>query len=117
MADADLTRRLEEAAKIILERAKVNASGWSARIPPSLKLKVSGDTARISSNAPPAYPNEIPGVRHPVFGGRGTKRPKAPWVTNQHRPFLAPAGDEAADAALEKFGLYVEDLAHKHGYK
>ncbi len=115
--DGDLSRRLEEAAKIILERAKRNAAGWSARIPPSLTLKVSGSTAVIRSGAPPAYPNEVAGVRHPVFGGRGTRRPRAPWVRNQHRPFLAPAGDEAADKALEKFGLYVEDLAHKHGYK
>ena len=117
MADADAQERLRQAAQVILDQAKQNASGWSARIPPSLKLKVRGMAATISSNAPPAYPNEIPGVRHPVFGGRGTRRPKAPWVTNQHRPFLAPAGDEAADKALEKFALYVEDLAHKHGYR
>lgn len=117
MGDGDLSRRLEEAAKIILERARRNAEGWSVRIPPSLQLEVSGSTAVISSAAPPAYPNEVPHVRHPVFGGPGTRRPGAPWVTNQHRPFLAPAGDQEADRALEQFGLYVEDLAHKHGYK
>lgn len=117
MADGDLEERLRQAAEIIADRARENASGWSVRIPPSLKVKVDGMTAVISSAAPPAYPNEIAGVRHPVFGGRGTRRPKAPWVKNQYRPFLAPAGDEAADKALEKFGLYVEDLAHRHGYR
>ena len=62
-------------------------------------------------------PNEVAGVRHPVFGGRGTKRPHAPWVTNQHRPFLAPAADQSGDAAAEKFAQVIDDWAIKAGFR
>ena len=109
--------RLAEAAKIIAGKAKDNAAGWSARIPPSIRVSGSYPEVFIRSGAPPAYPNEVPGVRHPVFGGRGTKRPHAPWVTNQHRPFLAPAADEASDEAAEKFAEIVDDWAIKAGFK
>jgi hypothetical protein len=115
-AASDLARRLREAAEIIAKQARVNASGWSARIPPSIKVSGSA-TISISSGAPPAYPNEIAGVRHPVFGGRGTARPEAPWVLNQHRPFLAPAADMKADAAAEQFSKVIEDWAKDYGFK
>ena len=116
-AATDLARRLREAAQIIADQARVNAAGWSVRVPPSIRITGGGVTVSISSGAPPSYPNEIPGVRHPVFGGRGTKRPHAPWVTNQHRPFLAPAADEKADAALEAFSKVIDDWAAEHGYR
>ena len=116
-AATDLARRLREAAQIIADQARVNAAGWSVRVPPSIRVTGGGVTISISSNAPPAYPNEVEGVKHPVFGGRGTKRPKAPWVLNQYRPFLAPAADEKADAALEAFSKVIEDWAREHGFK
>ena len=109
--------RLLEAAKVIAEAAKANAAGWSARIPPSLRTSGSYPEVFIRSGAPPAYPNEVPGVRHPVFGGRGTRRPDAPWVTNQHRPSLAPAADQRANQALEKFAQIIDDWAIKAGYR
>jgi hypothetical protein len=109
--------RLLEAAKVIADQAKVNASGWSKRIPPSIRVSGSYPEVFIRSAAPPAYPNEIPGVRHPVFGGRGTRRPHAPWVTNQHRPFLAPAADQRADQAAEKFATIIDDWAIKAGFR
>jgi hypothetical protein len=112
-----MTDRLLEAAKVIADRAKQNASGWSARIPPSIRVSGGDPEVFIRSSAPPAYPNEIPHVRHPVFGGRGTKRPHAPWVTNEHRPFLAPAADEAGDAAAEKYADVIDDWAIKAGFK
>jgi hypothetical protein len=108
--------RLMEAAKIIFEQAKANAGGWSARIPPAMKISGGYPEVTISNAAPPAYPNEVPHVRHPVFGGRGTRRPRAPWVTNQHRPFLAPAGDMASNRALAEFAKTVDDWAAKLGY-
>lgn len=114
-AEGDLGRRLREAAEIIAEQAKSNAD-WSARIPPSIKVSGGAGGVSIMTGAPPAYPNEIPGVRHPVFGGRGTKRPKAPWVTNQHRPFLAPAADQKIDAAAEAFAKVIDDWAKELGY-
>jgi len=115
-ADDDLGKRLREAAEVIAEQARENA-GWSARIPPSIKVSGGGGGVSIVSGAPPAYPNEVAGVRHPVFGGRGTSRPKAPWVTNKHRPFLAPAADERIDEAAEKFAAVLDDWAKKYGFK
>lgn len=109
--------RLREAAKVIADQAKRNAAGWSKRIPPSIRVSGAYPEVVIRSAAPPAYPNEIPGVRHPVFGGRGTDRPKAPWVTNEHRPFLAPAADEGANKALEKFAQLIDDWAIKAGFR
>jgi len=109
--------RLLEAAKVIADQARNNAAGWSARIPPSIRVSGSYPEVFIRSGAPPAYPNEVPGVRHPVFGGRGTRRPDAPWVTNQHRPFLAPAADQRANQALEKFAQIIDDWAIKAGYR
>jgi|SRR5271165_5725196 len=116
-ASDDLGRRLREAAEVIADQARVNAAGWSARIPPSIKVSGGAGGVSIISGAPPAYPNEVDGVRHPVFGGRGTRRPKAPWVRNQHRPFLAPAADERIDEAAEKFSRVIDDWAEEHGYK
>ena len=113
---ADITERLRQAAEIIADQARRNAGGWSARIPPSVKVSVSGRTAVISSDAPPAYPNEVAGVRHPVFGGPGTRRPRAPWVTNQHRPFLGPAADAKASDAMERWARKYDRLLAKAGF-
>ena len=109
--------RLLEAANVIAKQAQDNASGWSARIPGSIKVSGSYPEVIIRASAPPAYPNEVDGVRHPVFGGRGTRRPGAPWVRNQHRPFLAPAADQKGNEAAEKFAVIIEDWAVKLGYK
>ena len=102
---------------MIADRAKENASAWSRRIPGSIRISGSYPEIVIRASAPPAYPNEVPNVRHPVFGGRGTRRPHAPWVTNEHRPFLAPAADEAGDAAAEKFADIIDDWAIKAGFR
>ena len=113
MAD-DVGRRLRDAAEILAKQAARNAS-WSARIPPSIAISGGGDEYTISTGVPPAYPNEF-GVWHPVFGGRGTKRPEAPWVKNKHRPFMRPAADQAGDRALGVFALVIDDWARKNGY-
>ena len=109
--------RLREAAEVIARQARLNAAGWSKRIPPSIRVSGSYPEVYIRSAAPPAYPNEIPDVWHPVFGGKGTKRPDAPRVLNQHRPFLAPAADEGANKALEKFSKLIDDWALKAGFR
>jgi hypothetical protein len=111
----DLGRRLREAAEVIAEQARENAS-WSHRIPPSITVSGGAGGVSIMSDAPPAYPNEVDGVRHPVFGGRGTSRPEAPWVKNEFRPFLAPAADQRIDEAAEKFAQVIDDWAKEHGY-
>jgi hypothetical protein len=109
--------RLLQAAQVIADQARNNAAGWSARIPPSIRVSGGYPEVFIRSAAPPAYPNEVPGVKHPVFGGRGTRRPHAPWVTNQHRPFLAPAADQRVNQAAEKFAVIVDDWAIKAGFR
>jgi hypothetical protein len=109
--------RLMEAARVIADQAKRNAAGWSARIPPSIRVSGGYPEITIRASAPPAYPNEVAGVRHPVFGGRGTKRPKAPWVENEHRPFLAPAADQRAGEAARKFAVIIDDWALKAGFR
>ena len=114
--DDDLGRRLREAAEVIADKARENA-GWSARIPGSISVSGGAGGVSIMTGSPPAYPNEVAGVRHPVFGGRGTSRPWAPWVENQYRPFLAPAADEAGDEALEKLAEVIDDWCHDRGYE
>jgi len=106
---ADLARRLREAAQVIADQARVNAA-WSAKIVPTLKVKGGGTGLYISTSAGPAYPNEIPGVRHPTFG-------HAPWVTNQHRPFLFPAADERIDEAADKIAQVCDDWAREYGFE
>ena len=112
---ASLVWRMRAAALIIARQAQVNAAGWSVQIPPSIKVKASGNTAVISSGVGPSYPNEVPRVRHPVFGPT-LKRPAPPWVTNDYRPFLAPAADEMADAAAAEIGKVIDDIAHDDGF-
>ena len=113
----DVDKRFNAAVKIIADMARAYSAAWSVRVPPSIRTYGSYPEKIIRASAPPAYPNEIPGVKHPVFGGRGTKRPKAPWVVNQHRPFLAPAADEGSDAAAAEFGNVIDDWAIALGYK
>ena len=100
------------AAQVIADRAKVLAAAWSVQIPPRIDVSVSGNVATISCDAPPAYPNEVEGVRHPVFG-RHTER----WVTNEHRPFLDPAADAGADEAMARYAQKVDAMCRAAGYR
>ena len=43
-------RRLREAAEIIAQQARQNAGGWSARIPPSIKVNGGSSGISISSS-------------------------------------------------------------------
>lgn len=100
---------LGAAAQIVADGARALA-GWSAQIPGRISVSVSGNVATISCDAPPAYPNEIEGVRHPVFG-------HGPWVENQYRPFLAPAADAKADAAMARYADKIDTMARKAGFR
>lgn len=106
---------LGAAARIIADKAREIAGGWSSQIPPAISVEVSGNTAEISCQAPPAYPNEIEGVRHPVFA-RGPDHRDWTWVTNEFRPFLAPAADAASDAAMARYAQKIDGWARKAGY-
>src|SRR5262245_42496390 len=104
---ADHTRA---AAEIIAAEARRLAARFSEQIPASIRVTGSGTSYTISSEVGPSYPNEVPGVRHPVYGNRHV------WVLNQYRPFLAPAADAKADAAAEEVAKMVDDIAHQAGF-
>jgi len=112
-----MTDRLAEAAKIIADKAKELAGEWSRQVPPSIRVSGSYPEITIRASAPPAYPNEMPDIWHPVFGRRGTKRFGKPRVKNKHRPFLAPAPDRVGDEDVQKFAEIVDDWAVKAGFK
>jgi len=101
---------LGAAADIIAGKARELASGWSRQVPGSIRVDVSGQTATISSQVGPAYPNEVAGVRHPTFGHE-------PWVTNQHRPFLGPAADAAGDQAMNRYAQKIDKWAKQAGFR
>jgi hypothetical protein len=109
-AAGDLGLRLREAGEFVAAIARSNAGGWSQQIPPSIKVMGGTSGIYIRCAAPPAYPNEVAGVRHPVFG-------HDPWVTNVNRPFLAPAGDEGADGAAEIVARVISDWAREYGFE
>jgi hypothetical protein len=102
--------RMKAAAVIIAREAQRLASVWSVQIPPSIRVSARATSATISSRVGPAYPNEVKGVRHPVFGNREV------WVTNQYRPFLAPAAENKAGAAAEEMARVVDDIARANGF-
>ena len=87
----ELLREMKSAGEIVAEDARSRAD-WSEKIPPAIKVKVSGDTIKVvadAKKAPNAKPIEHGGkggtFRHPVFGNRDV------WVDQQARPFLRPA--------------------------
>ena len=102
--------RMRAACEIVAREASRLASGWSEQIPPSMRIHASQDVGIILSATGPSYPNEIPGVRHPVFGNRRE------WVTNEYRPFLAPAAVSELGAVAEEIGMEIDDLCHSLGY-
>lgn len=99
-AAADLVAR--EAARI----ATANGMPETAA---SISVEVSGTSVIVYSDAPAAYPNEVPGIRHPVYG-------HPPWVTNQYRPFLKPAADAKASEAMERYAQKLDGWLRKAGF-
>jgi hypothetical protein len=107
--------RMRSAALIIAREAQRRAAFWSVQVPPSMRVEARGWTATIWSQVGPSYPNEVPRVRHPVF--ETPSRIKVKWVTNEYRPFLAPAAEAKADAAAAEIGMTIDDECHRLGYK
>ena len=101
------------AARIIALEAARLASRWSRQIPPDVLRHVTAtdSAATIKSDVGPAYPNEVIRVRHPVYGNRRV------WVTNDYRPFLAPAAQAKADAAAAEIAKSIDDICHELGFK
>jgi hypothetical protein len=99
-----------QAAEEIAAGARGNAARWSRSVPPSIRTEqVDESTVNIVSDAPAAYPNEADPVWHPTFGHR-------PRVKNAHRPFLAPAAEERAGAAMDKFAQVIDRRARERGW-
>jgi hypothetical protein len=115
--------RLSSAAGVIADRARAISGTWSTRVPESVRLYLArGQVVTIAAGgirAPQAYtfenPRGGPGVWHPVFGHgpRNTWH----WARQTPRPFLAPAGDEAAGQAADVFAKVVDDWAAASGFK
>lgn len=110
---ADLTAGddLGQAAQVVAgEAARIARGNGMPETAASISVEVRGDVATVYSDAPAAYPNEVEGVKHPTYGHR-------PWVLNQHRPFLGPAADAKASAAMERFARKYDRLLAKAGFK
>jgi hypothetical protein len=99
---------LAAAAGIIADGAR-GLAGWSQKIPPSITVEVSGKTATITADAPDAYPAETR-ARHPLFGNRGH------WYGPPGAPFLAPAADARAGAAMARYAQKVDRMCRKAGF-
>src|SRR5260221_7398024 len=97
--------RMLAAAVIIAREAQRLAAVWSEQVPPSMRVSAGANWAEISSGVGPSYPNEVKGVRHPVFGNREV------WVLNQYRPFLPPPPEAKADVAAHESTKTLLDLA------
>lgn len=107
LADGD---DLGAAADLIADDARERAGEWSSSIPGSISVESDGKKATIWTDAPAAYPNEVDNVRHPTFGHK-------PWVTNKHRPFLAPAADAKATGAMDRYARKFDRLLEEAGFK
>lgn len=103
---------LVQAAEEIAAGARENAARWSRSVPASIRTEQHDENrVDIVADADPAYPNET-GSRHPVFA-RGPDRRKWTWTAGNHRPFLAPAADERAGAALAKYAKKVDRMVRE----
>jgi len=100
---------LKAAAEIIAAQAEANAAAWSKQIPGSIRVEVEARVATISTEAPPAYPAETR-ARHPLFGDREH------WYGPPGEPFLGPAADERAGAAMARYAQKIDRLARDAGF-
>jgi hypothetical protein len=100
---------LANAAAEIADGARALAAAWSKQIPPDIKVHVSGNMATISASVGPAYPGETR-ARHPLFGNRKH------WYGPPGAPFLGPAADMRADAAMAAYAKKIDRLCREAGF-
>jgi hypothetical protein len=103
---------LGEAAEEIAAGAR-GLAAWSTQVAGGIHVDAGESSATIWTDAPPAYPNET-GARHPVFA-RGA-RDKWTWVKGDNRPFLGPAADLRAGAAMAKYARKIDRLCRERGF-
>lgn len=100
---------LQAAAEVVADGAREIAGRWSASIPERIKVTVSGSTATISCDAPPAWPAETQ-ARHPLFGDREH------WYPPPGPPFLGPALDQRADPAMARYAQKIDAMCRRAGF-
>lgn len=102
---------LGAAAKVIADEASRLARGQGL-VETADAISVDSDetSATVWVQTGAAYPNEVEGVKHPVFG-------HGPWVTNQHRPFLGPACDAKAGDAMKRYSERISRLIKEAGFR
>jgi len=101
---------LVQAAEEIADGARANAS-WSRSIPSNIRT-VEHDEMHVDvvADTGAAYPAETR-ARHPLFGNRRH------WYGPPGEPFLAPAAEERAGTAMEKFAVIIDRIAADRGFK
>lgn len=110
---------LRAAAEEIAKGARELAAPWAktGAVVASIRVEMTtGRTALIIADAPGAYPNET-GVRHPVFADRNKPRTEWTWVPGNLRPFLGPAADLRAGAAMARYARKIDRLCREAGFK
>ena len=100
---------LAAAAEVIAGTARELAGAWSAKIPPSITVEVHGNTAIISADAPNARPAELR-LKHPLFGNREH------WYGPPGAPFLGPAADARAGAAMARYAKKLDRMCRAAGF-
>ena len=101
---------LGAAAEVIAAEARQLAAAWSVQVPARISVRVSGKVATITADAPNARPAELR-LRHPLFGNRGW------WYGPPGEPFLGPAADSKADAAMAQYAKKIDKMARKAGFR
>ena len=112
---------LVQAAEEIADGARDRARAWSRSVPPSIRTEQQDEkSVTIVADAPPAYPAETR-ARHPLFaqGERGAPGSRGwdHWYGPPGEPFLRPAADERAGAAMAKYAKKIDRLAREAGFE
>ena len=101
---------LAAAAQVIADGARELAGAWSRKIPPAIRTEVRGNTAVISCDVEPGYAAEMR-VRHPLFGNRDY------WYGPPGAPFLGPAADARAGAAMARYAKKIDRMCRDAGFR
>ncbi len=120
----ELRSKLRLIAHFVAAAARVNApNAADGQIKAGVRVRGAGFRLRIEDAAPAAAAFEVGSrgggggqFKHPVFGGRGTKRPNAPWVDQATMPYLGPAVDQNAAFIDEAVKRAVDDALRRAGF-
>jgi hypothetical protein len=115
---------MKASGTLVKEEAARRAGEFSTRIPPSLKVRVTGlgTTVKVVGTSPNAAPIENGGrgmVRHPTFVKEADlPGPAGSWTSkNSHPAYLAPALDAKSDEIEVLVDAAIERALAKMGFK